>query len=288
MSDLKMRRRDLAAAGLLAFAPVQALAGIKVTAGRKAGSLSGGGSTTTSGTSSSYCGLSLDSYGRDNFGGYDWNVQRDKTKLHPIQEAVGVSPVRHRFEVRSTDSWNGETTRNRAEFGCCTRHAVGEPVWFSYAMRVRSGPAVTNWYVLGQFHSTPDTGDDASSPPFSINLIPGEKVRFIRRFDPAPLTTVTPATTIMHERTIARERWYRIVGRVVFGWENNGAVDIWWDGAQVVSLANTNIGYNDLRGPYWKFGVYRAKASETLVVDYANMELGAASLLGRVTTPLAI
>ena len=87
---------------------------------------------------------------------------------------------------------------------------------------------------------------------------------------------------------ISRDRWYRIVGRLVFGWDNNASVDIWWDGAKILSQANTNMGYNDMRGPYFKFGIYRAKVAETTVADFANMELGTTSLLTRVTSPLEI
>jgi hypothetical protein len=92
----------------------------------------------------------------------------------------------------------------------------------------------------------------------------------------------------MYERAIARDRWYRFVGRIVFGWNNNGACEVWMDGVKVVNLPTTNIGYNDLIGPYWKFGVYRAAVADTLVVEYANMEIGATSLLSRVTSPLAL
>lgn len=281
-----MSRRNFAAGALLALAPAQGFAGIKITAGNRSNKTTTTTTTTTS--SESYCGLSLDSTSRDSFAGHSWNVQRDASKTYPIQEWVGATPVRHRFECRSTDSWNGETTRNRAEFGCLTRMPFGQPVWFSYAMRIRSGTPVTNWNVLGQFHSTPDTGDDSSSPPFSINFLPGEKVRFIRRFDPSSLTTSAPQAYIMHERPVVRDRWYQIVGCVTFGWENNGSVQIWWDGVKIIDLAQTSIGYNDMRGPYWKFGVYRAKVAETLVVDYANLELGLSSLLTRVTSPLRI
>ena len=130
MSDMNMRRRDFAAAALLAFTPASALARLKVTSGNNRG---GKKSTSTSpdttkdtttdpasttpleGTKTeSYCAPTLNSLGRTIFADWEWTLQRDKTKTYPIQEVVGLEPVRHRFETRSTDSWNGETTRNRA------------------------------------------------------------------------------------------------------------------------------------------------------------------------------
>ncbi|HEX6866002.1 MAG TPA: heparin lyase I family protein [Caulobacteraceae bacterium] len=311
-----MRRRDFAAAALLAFAPGSALARLKVTHGARLGAKKTTTDTTTPTTTEptttttteptttttsptttptteatveSYCAPSVNSLGRTTFADWEWTLQRDKTKLYPIQEVVGMDPVRHRFETRSTDSWNSETTRNRAELALTHRFApAGQSIWFSYAMRVRGGAPVTNWNVLSQFHNSPDSGDISTSPPFSMNMVPGEKLRFIRRFDAAPLSTTKRDDITMGERVISRDRWYRIVGRLVFGWDNNASVDVWIDGAKMISLANTNMGYNDMRGPYFKFGIYRAKVAETLVADFANMELGTTSLLTRVTSPLDI
>lgn len=318
-----MRRRDFAAAALLAFTPASSLAAIKVTPGNKGqGPKKATTTTTTTKTKTasttdtttapttttttktspktttstptaetveSYCAPTLNTQNRDTFAGWDWTLQRDKTKTYPIQEVVGAKPVRHRFEARSTDSWNSESTRNRAEFALDHRFAPsGQAVWFSYAIRVRGGAPVTNWNVLSQFHNSPDSGDISTSPPLSINMVPGEKIRFIRRFDAQPFTTTKRDDITMAESMVARDRWYRIAGRVVFGWNNNGSVDIWWNGARIIGLSNTNIGYNDMRGPYFKFGIYRAKVPETLIVDFANMEIGTTSLLARVTSPLEV
>ena len=236
---------------------------------------------------SGYGPLSLERFGRDSFAGHTWGTQQDTTKPYAIQEDLGFTPRRHRFEVRSDDVWNGKTHINRAEFNCLGKHEHGAVIWFSYAMRIGAGPPVTNWNVLGQFHHTPDDGEAGISPPFAINFIPGEKLRFIRRFNPLPLDS-QPTVATMHTRRIERDRWYRLVGRVKFGWEGNGSVRIWMDGSKIVGLGNTDIGYNDAQAPYWKFGIYRRKVPETLVVEYANFEYGESSLIHRVANPLSL
>ena len=234
-----------------------------------------------------YGALSLADYGRDNFAGHDWSTQKDPTKSYAIQEDLGFTPRRHRFEVRTDDIWNGQAYINRAEFSYVGRHAPGTVIWFSYAMRIGAGPPVTNWNVLGQFHHTPDDGEAGISPPFAINFVPGEKLKFIRRYNPLALDS-QPMVSTMQTRRIERERWYRLVGRVRFGWQGDGSVRIWMDGTKIIGLGHTDIGYNDAQGPYWKFGIYRRKVPETLVVEYANFEYGESSLLHRVASPLSL
>jgi len=310
MTDAMLRRRDLAAAALLAFTPLfsgPADAKLKIISGNKVTSDSGSTSTstttsttTTTTTSSTTSTLStdtcaygpplLDTLGRANFANYCWGLNRDTSKSYAIEQSTDLTLHRHRFEVRSGDTWSGDAgmSRNRAEYCCTTRQANGREVWFSYAMMLHGGAPVSNWNVLGQFHSTPDPSEPSPSPPFSMNFIPGEKLRIVKRTDPNPMTTKVINPTIMYERVLSRNRWYRFVGRIVFGWSDNGACEIWMDGAKVVNLPITNIGYNDLIGPYWKFGIYRAAAAETLAAEYANLELSNTSLLSRVTSPLPI
>jgi hypothetical protein len=291
MSNSTFRRRDLAAGALLAFSPLlarQAFAAPKLRV-----SSSSTKTTTTSTTASvdtcTYGLVPLDSSGKANFANRVWNPQRDTGKSYALEQSTDVTPLRHRFEVRSGDTWSGETGRNRSEFSSCARECAGREVWFSYAMRIHGGAPVSDWNVLGQFHSTADPGEgNGLSPPFAVCLMPGEKLRFVKRTDSAALTSTSPRATVLYERGVSRDRWYRIVGRIVFGWTDNGAVDLWMDGVKVVGLPQTNIGYNDLIGPYWKFGIYRAQAAETLTVEYANLEICGTSLLTRVTSPLQI
>lgn len=247
----------------------------------------GSGLSTKAFAATTYGALTLDSKGRENFAGHTWGVQQATGKSYSIQEATSAPPLQHRFEVRSGDTWSKDRYVNRAEFQSLTKHPFGEDVWFSYAMRIKAGAPVTKWNVLGQFHNTPDAGEPGLSPPFAINFIPGEKLRFLRRYNPYEVDS-SPTVSTMLTKAVARDRWYRIVGRITFGWNDDGAVNIWMDGSKVIGLSNTNIGYNDEVGPYWKFGIYRAQVSETLAVEYANMELGSGSLLNRVTSPLPI
>lgn len=220
--------------------------------------------------------------------GRGWGVQKDDSNSSAIRE---VGPNHVRFEVHASDNWKKDVGkgRNRAELKAKDTVPFGQDVWFSYQMKIdASGPLTARYCILGQFHQTGDPWDASVSPPFAINLLPNNRLRFVKRYSTDRVTSSTIDTVMYESAPIERGRWVRVVGHIVFGWQGNGAVQMWLDGRQVVDLPRTSIGYNDVLGPYWKFGIYRAQSPETLSVEYANMEIGSASLLGRVSQPLPI
>jgi len=223
------------------------------------------------------------------FAGHRWAEHKDDSKPYAIRE---VGPNHMRFEVHPLDAWKNDKglSRNRAELKSSTVYAPGEDVWFSYQVKVQGGPTSTaRSCILGQFHHTKDPWDPGGSPPFAINLFPKTNtLRFVKRYSAEKKTTSTVDSVMYETAPIQRNRWMHIVGHIVFGWQGDGTVELWLDGRKIVDLPHTSIGYNDVIGPYWKFGIYRAESPETMVVEYANMELGSSSLLDRVSHPLPV
>ena len=220
-------------------------------------------------------------------GGKDWDVDAPSSP-HALQ----AGPAWQRFEVRPGDTApvdRGKPARNRAELSSPVRHAPGQPVWFAYSFRIRGGaPTTAVFSILGQFQSSPDLGDAPGlSPVFAVNLVREGVLRFVSRSSAEPRQQFNPPATVLGEvRGVGREQWRHLVGRIVFSHEGRGSVEIWLDGRKVIDRSPISIGYNDRRGPYWKYGIYRSAAPETLVVEYANMEIGADSLAGRIGRPL--
>lgn len=274
MAKLVLTRRDLAAlalGGLLPSLPARALA------------------------STTYCALTLNSLGRDYFANHYWCPEHASNSYAILEASCTSGLPKHRFEVRSGDTWNNQPGVGRAEFQCIDRVSWNKAIWFSYEFYVHSGsrPA-TRWNVLGQFHHTPDSSDGGGiSPPFAIELRPnatyGELLYFLRRYNANAVGTAANTTSVvMNKRRFTRNCWHRIVGCIVFDWKGAGSVDLWYDGTKIIAQHGVPIGFNDVTGPYFKFGIYRADVSDTLVTEYANLEHGYSSLLTRVTSPLAI
>lgn len=237
--------------------------------------------------------LTLDGTGRDTFAGETW-LKQAHPQAYAITEAQVGSTLYQRFECREGDfatSPPDGTVKNRAEFQAATRYRVGEHLWLSDQIRIGAGDAFTAAFnLIGQCHDTADEGESGVTPPFAMNLLPTGKLRFIRRYSSAATTSSSTITTsVMYETAVlSRDRWYRRVVHIVPGFNNNGTVEVWFDGVKVVSLTNTNVGYNSLLGMYYKFGIYRTASPETCVVEFANLEIGSTSLLSRVANPLVL
>jgi hypothetical protein len=106
----------------------------------------------------------------------------------------------------------------------------------------------------------------------------------------------TRALTTSKADTVARytmpmfepNTWQNIVVRVRFDPNGNGRLTFWLNGVQRYDSGAIPIGYNDRQGPYFKYGLYRGGSDQTSVAEFANVEIGTSSLLGRVSNPLPL
>ena len=65
---------------------------------------------------------------------------------------------------------------------------------------------------------------------------------------------------------------YHLVYRLRYS-ATQGGLDAWRDGKQIVHYSGP-VGYINQNGPYFKFGIYRDPAAETLVVHYKDLRFG--------------
>lgn len=205
-------------------------------------------------------------------------------------------PTLHRFEVRSGDHWGqdviddgGTTTRERSELSDSSpRLPMMTDIWVAYDIYIEPGPVSTASFVcLGQLHSTPDGSEDkAASPPWVIALDGPDLNLYIRTKAELVATGSGIPTIYPVCPNVPRGRWHRLVSRLNYDWNvgGNGGVQLWFNGTKIVDAASP-LGYNDAIGPWFKFGVYRGPATETLAVLYNNIDVSLSSLVGRVTSP---
>lgn len=80
----------------------------------------------------------------------------------------------------------------------------------------------------------------------------------------------------------------RFVFHVVTGIDNDATLEIWRNGVKEFEAFNINIGQEhptNVQRPSYKFGQYRGR-HRRFVTEYAHLEIGTSSLLGRVSNPL--
>ena len=212
-------------------------------------------------------------------------------------DVKGTPPCLYRFEVRAGDRWLGETQNaavERSELsgpGDDTDPArFGADTWTAYWFRIEPGPPSTaRWVVLGDWHVRPDSGDTPRmSSPWQLELRKGDILVFdIRASSEKPVRDNALEQHIYTSAApIARGVWHSIVSVADFDWRpgGRGAVTVWLDGTRIVDYHGP-FGYDTVRTPYFKFGIYRSAASEALAVDYANIETSRDSLASRIHVP---
>lgn len=186
-------------------------------------------------------------------------------------------PGEFRFEVRAGDRWSVDrilgADRERAELSL-DKSPVSFGVLYrvSYDMLIEPGPPVTSdWLVAGQWHATEDEGDAPSSPPLAFELA-GRDLVVYTQSEIAPRHAKNPKG-IERARVpdIARGRWIHVAYDVRFD-PRHGTLAVRIDGKPMFT-DDIPIGYADDVGPYFKFGIYRAKSREPMVIRYRNVSI---------------
>jgi hypothetical protein len=181
----------------------------------------------------------------------------------------------YRFEVHSGDKGReGDATQERSEIASKEKLDFDHTYTMTYDFMVEPGAKNTVGVNVGQFHGTPDAGDYGSlGPVFAIRLV-GERMRIVTRTDSDRTTEARPADNFIYTDTkdIERGHWYQMKVEIRFDPDGQGVINIWRDGDQLAHYEG-GVGYNDAVGPYWKMGIYRPPADETLAVDYRNFDL---------------
>lgn len=183
-----------------------------------------------------------------------------------------------RFEVRPGDSLPGDgKIKERSEIATSQKMKRGQPYEITFRFMVEPGPRNTaKWMTLTQMQATPDPGEPGHSPPFAIEMV-GERMRIITRTDPNLLASRETTIYTDHytdSRDIERGRWYRMRILVKFDPSGDGFLQVFRDGDRLVDYRGA-LGFEDLVGPYWKEGVYRASSNESFAANFKGLEITA-------------
>lgn len=203
-----------------------------------------------------------------------------------------------RFEVRQGDEPPGDVGRgrDRAELSAsATKLANSRDLYMAMSQRVLtpSAPLSVTTTTIGQLHATDDAGDAASNQLLEHRLSSNAAQRFrIIGSGSTVNPTVTPTnTTVFTDAAFEYDVWYDYVYHANLHW-TNGVLEVWRRKqgetafTKIVDLTGLCLGYDDIVGPYWKFGIYRNTAAETLKVDYCNVvAFGYGSTLNRLNFP---
>jgi hypothetical protein len=184
-----------------------------------------------------------------------------------------------RFEVRRGDRADWDRSHNhqaeRAEIsGFKSKERTNSDLWFSMDLMVEGGETISSrWVVLGQLHPSEDPGQVGPSPAWAQEFNAGDVFRIvIRTKAETPLRSSPAPLVLFTDPAFRRGRIYHLVYRLRYS-ITDGGLDAWRDGLQIVHYSGP-LGYINAEGPYFKFGIYREPAAETLIVHYRNLRFG--------------
>jgi hypothetical protein len=221
-----------------------------------------------------------------------------------------------RFEVRPGDSDLGPTDNQKTEIQTLRSYKpqnfngvvpYGVDIWQSWSMKLHPRiPLMAGFCIIGQWHATEDNGQTAPAReadgawfPIAVYTLGstadgrGDWLRYhIRSHAPEKQPGSSVDSQTIYEvsgEPLVRGRWYHLVTRIRFGYTGGAAqLQIWLDGQEKINATGINIGYNDLKGPHFNFGIYRGfEGQDTLpeIAYYANMEMSLSSLTHRIGNP---
>lgn len=185
-----------------------------------------------------------------------------------------------RFEVQSGDSWRNDVqsgnTSERSEIEMNQQYSPNTQINVSYDFTLEPGAANTaSWMVLGQIHNTVLGG----SPPFAVAMY-GEHMMIITRGPNGAENDI-----YRDPNPIQRGHQYQMNIQVDFGSDGTGILKVWRDGSQIVNYTGPLGSGTSNESYYWKEGVYRAPASETVAADYSNLQITTGSTPTQPATP---
>ncbi|WOH69763.1 heparin lyase I family protein [Bradyrhizobium sp. BWA-3-5] len=172
-----------------------------------------------------------------------------------------------RFELRSGDHWSSPgysdpTSAERSETGGDTLYPAGTHINVSYDFMIEPGATNTaKWIVLGQMHEE----SAGYSPPFAVELVNGDHMAI-------DIGTGKEVYLYTDPNPIQRGRYYSMNIQVKFDNNGNGFLRVWRDGVQIVDY-HGSIGTG--AATYWKQGIYRSAAPETMTVHFRRLKITA-------------
>jgi hypothetical protein len=209
-------------------------------------------------------------YGNTTYHGASYDVH-SALKRYSVMRSEDV----FRFNLQPGEQWawdrSAGNSNERAELCALWQLTPGTVYEIAFDMIVEAtAPSASDWVFLGQLHATEDKGDNYA-PPVLGQVIYGDRFQIETRTSREDPLKSPPTQTVQHVSAFKRGLWHSYRYRIKVDPNGGAMLHAWIDGTQVLKLDNASIGYVDEKGPYWKFGVYRAAARDALTVSYRNM-----------------
>jgi hypothetical protein len=192
---------------------------------------------------------------------------------------IASNPVRRgrhaaRFELRAGDDTGDGVRAEVKEMYCAP---LGRDIWYSFSTFIPSDfPIVDTPAVITQWHASEDPGEKAAarSPVLAHRYANGDLVIDIRFCSQRTQRANDGTRRILFEqKNFSKGAWHDFLYRIRWSYLSDGLVDCWLDGIQIINYKGS-IGYNDGKGPYFKFGLYHHGGIKPFVIYHDEYRRG--------------
>jgi Polysaccharide lyase len=166
----------------------------------------------------------------------------------------------------------------RAEISTKDRPAIKSERWYRFSLYLpQDFPIEDNRLVLAQWHGVDKKylGEPSRSPVMAFRYRRGRFTVTLRHSaerivrDPDAVSS----TELFRTNALPLNEWNDFVVQARWSFEEDGRINIWWNGKQIVQYRGP-VGYNDDVGPYFQFGLYRDETDKTYVSYMKQIRLG--------------
>lgn len=160
-----------------------------------------------------------------------------------------------RFELRAGDSPGGDGIR--AELKDPYLAPLRREIWYSFSTYLPLDfPRWKDNTVITQWKGSADEGEYGERSPILAHRYQDHVLVVDLRYSSEPVQKANDGAvkTILRIPDFPRGVWRDFRYRIVWA-HDAGEIDGWLDGRQVIHYRGP-LGYNDSRGPYFKFGLY--------------------------------
>lgn len=203
-----------------------------------------------------------------------WDTKRLVAPYSATVETEKVRSGRYaaRFELRHgdrvSDGW-------RAELRDPYNAPYGRDTWYGFSTYLPPDyPDHACSCALAQWHDQAEPGQSSGKPPLAHRIKAGQ---FYITTASSPTASSEPLhQDILYEtRRAVKGVWHDFVYRIRWSRGDDGEIEMWKDGERILEYRGP-IGYvNEIRAPYFKFGMYCAEdVMEPHVVYHDNYSRG--------------
>ncbi len=185
-----------------------------------------------------------------------------------------------RFELRGGDMYRDALFRGsyRAEADTQDFPPMNSVRWYAFSMLLpKDFPIEANRLVLVQWHGSDkkSLGEVSRIPSMAFRYVDGKFAITLRH---SAERIVRDADAVKSEEVFKTKKfppgeWNDFVVQVKWSYQEDGFVNVWWNGKQIVQYHGP-VGYNDDIGPYFRFGLYRDATDKTYVAYFNQVRLG--------------